>query len=69
MTDRNQSTRRGYGPTITWADCPMDNDQAIECPVCGATVAGNDPVRGVCQVGGFIGRPIQDWITRGVTNG
>jgi len=60
--------QKGYGPTITWDDCPMDNDEEVSCPVCGATISGNDPVNGVCQIGFFIGRPIKDWITRGTKN-
>lgn len=29
----------------------LDEDEFpdVPCPACGATVAGNDPVRGVCQ--------------------
>ncbi len=29
--------------------CPCYDDVPDPCPACGATVAGNDPVRGVCQ--------------------
>lgn len=29
--------------------CPCENETPDPCPACGATVAGNDPVRGVCQ--------------------
>lgn len=29
--------------------CPCDNDQPDPCPLCGATLAGDDPHRGVCQ--------------------
>lgn len=62
--------RHGHGPTITWDDCPMRNDEDKACPVCGATISGNDPVQGACQVADFIGRPIWDFITRGApTNG
>jgi len=28
--------------------CPCEN-QIDPCPACGATIEGNDPVRGVCQ--------------------
>lgn len=28
--------------------CPCENETPDPCP-CGATVSGNDPVRGVCQ--------------------
>ena len=29
--------------------CPCENESLTPCPACGATVSGNDPVRGVCQ--------------------
>lgn len=29
--------------------CPCENEKPDPCPACGATVEGNDPVRGVCQ--------------------
>ncbi len=29
--------------------CPCENEETDPCPLCGATVSGNDPVRGVCQ--------------------
>jgi hypothetical protein len=29
--------------------CPCKEETPDPCPACGATVAGNDPVRGVCQ--------------------
>lgn len=29
--------------------CPCDNDMPDPCPACGATISGNDSVRGVCQ--------------------
>lgn len=29
--------------------CPCENDLPDPCPACGATVAGNDSVSGVCQ--------------------
>jgi len=29
--------------------CPCENETPDPCPACGATVSGNDPVRGVCQ--------------------
>ena len=29
--------------------CPCENDLPDPCPACGATIAGNDPVRGCCQ--------------------
>lgn len=29
--------------------CPCDNDAPDPCPACGATLSGDDPVRGICQ--------------------
>lgn len=29
--------------------CPCRDESEDPCPACGATVSGNDPVRGVCQ--------------------
>ena len=29
--------------------CPCREESPDPCPACGATVAGNDPVRGICQ--------------------
>ena len=29
--------------------CPCYEETPDPCPACGATVSGNDPVRGVCQ--------------------
>jgi hypothetical protein len=29
--------------------CPCQHETPDPCPACGATVAGNDKVRGVCQ--------------------
>jgi hypothetical protein len=29
--------------------CPCQDNKPDPCPLCGAMVAGNDPVRGVCQ--------------------
>jgi hypothetical protein len=29
--------------------CPCVNGQPDPCPACGATISGNDPVRGFCQ--------------------
>lgn len=29
--------------------CPCEDELPDPCPACGATVSGNDPVRGVCQ--------------------
>jgi hypothetical protein len=29
--------------------CPCESETPDPCPACGATVEGNDPVRGVCQ--------------------
>jgi hypothetical protein len=29
--------------------CPCEEETPDPCPACGATVEGNDPVRGVCQ--------------------
>jgi hypothetical protein len=29
--------------------CPCKDDTPDPCPACGATIEGNDPVRGVCQ--------------------
>lgn len=34
-----------------YLDCPCDEERPDPCPKCGATVAGNDPVNGVCQAG------------------
>jgi len=56
--------RRGRGPTITWEDCGVRDDDDVTCDVCGATLSGNDPVNGVCQIGGFIGRPIMEYVMR-----
>ena len=30
--------------------CPCDGELPDPCPACGATVAGNDRVHGVCQL-------------------
>lgn len=58
------------GSFITIYDCGAGEEgepnHRDPCPMCGATVSGNDPVNGVCQIMAFIGRPIGDWITRGV---
>lgn len=58
------------GSFITQYDCGAGDEgtpsHRDSCPVCGATVAGNDEVNGICQIMAFIGRPIGDWITRGV---
>lgn len=32
-------------------DCPCHEETPDPCPMCGATVSGNDPVNGVCQAG------------------
>ena len=29
--------------------CPCNNDAPDPCPLCGATLRGDDPVRGICQ--------------------
>lgn len=29
--------------------CPCEEETPDPCPACGATVAGDDPVRGICQ--------------------
>jgi hypothetical protein len=29
--------------------CPCENETPDPCPACGATVSGDDDVRGVCQ--------------------
>ena len=29
--------------------CPCKDETPAPCPACGATVSGNDPVRGRCQ--------------------
>lgn len=29
--------------------CPCEDELPDPCPACGATVKGDDPVRGVCQ--------------------
>lgn len=29
--------------------CPCENDAPDPCPACGATIEGNDEVRGICQ--------------------
>lgn len=29
--------------------CPCENESPDPCPICGATVSGDDPVNGVCQ--------------------
>jgi hypothetical protein len=35
---------------MTYPDyCPCEDEQPDPCPACGATVKGDDPVRGVCQ--------------------
>lgn len=34
-----------------YAGCPCKDEKPDPCPKCGATVAGNDPVNGVCQAG------------------
>jgi hypothetical protein len=53
------------GSYIRMDDCPAKGDfDPNPCVMCGATVAGNDAVGGVCQIMHFIGRPIGDWITR-----
>jgi hypothetical protein len=64
------TTQLPPGSRITIYDCGAGSegqpDHRDPCPVCGATVSGDDPVRGICQIMAFIGRPIGDWITRGV---
>lgn len=29
--------------------CPCRDDKDLSCPACGATIEGNDSVRGMCQ--------------------
>jgi hypothetical protein len=29
--------------------CPCENEKPDPCPLCGATVSGDDPRNGVCQ--------------------
>ncbi len=29
--------------------CPCDDDKPDSCPVCGATISGNDKHHGICQ--------------------
>lgn len=42
--------------------CPCTSEEEFPtCPVCPATVAGNDIVRGVCQAK-KAGRPPEDWL-------
>ena len=38
--------------------CPCKNEQPDPCPVCGATVSGDDPVKGVCQAGNPLGSEV-----------
>jgi hypothetical protein len=65
MDDDTQSTRpHPAGAYISQYDCPCKDEQPDPCPMCGATVSGNDAVNGACQIMDFIGRPIGDWITR-----
>jgi hypothetical protein len=33
--------------------CPCDNGIPDPCPLCGATVSGQDAVNGICQVNGI----------------
>ena len=37
-----------------WCEAP-DEETGLPCPACGATIEGNDPVRGICQA--VSGRP------------
>jgi hypothetical protein len=37
--------------------CPCEAETPDQCPACGATVSGNDPVRGVCQARAWRLRP------------
>ena len=70
MTDTPNTTARPVpgGPFITQYDCGAGEEGTPShrdpCPMCGATISGDDPVQGACQIMGFIGRPIGDWITR-----
>lgn len=58
--------RSPSGAYITMRDCAAKgDDDPNPCTMCGATVAGNDAVNGMCQIIDFIGRPVGDWITRG----
>ncbi len=36
-----------------YRNCPCKYETPDPCPRCGATVAGNDPVNGVCQAAKF----------------
>jgi hypothetical protein len=38
--------------------CPCENEKPDPCPKCGATVAGDDPVNGVCQAGAYLDHAI-----------
>lgn len=51
--------RRAGGPAMTGHPryCPVENEIPDPCPACGATVEGNDPVRGVCQARSMAGPP------------
>ena len=35
--------------SMTKQYCPCKDDKPDPCPLCGATVAGDDPRRGICQ--------------------
>lgn len=69
MTATTETTRQQpAGAYISIRDCGAGEEGTPSlrdpCPMCGATVAGSDPVNGACQIMDFIGRPIGDWITR-----
>lgn len=43
--------------------CPCQDEKPDPCPACGATVEGNDRVRGVCQARrGSRPEPILSWV-------
>ena len=66
MPDQPETIRpHPSGAYISMEDCPALGDEDPDpCAMCGATVKGDDAVRGVCQIMSFIGRPVGDWITR-----
>lgn len=50
--------------TIRQEDCPVSDDRPERCPLCGATVSGDDAFGGACQIASFIGRPIMEFVQR-----
>lgn len=48
--------------------CPVDDEATDPCPACGATIAGNDAVHGVCQARSLSPPPTNYGITIGLVH-